>query len=171
MLVLDDLSTGRTSNVEHVLKSARVEFVQGSVLDRSMVHDLPDAADASVHLASAVGLGLVVDCPVDTLLNDVLAAALENPVLLTSTSEIYGRSDGRIVSEDSNRIVGPTSKSAVELLDLQGVRRGARAGLSPLARGGQSCRAALQHGQRPPRPGSTAWSFRGLFPRRSPVRP
>jgi UDP-glucose 4-epimerase len=119
VLVLDDLSTGRLSNIEHLLDSGRVEFVEGSVLDRSLVHELLDAADACVHLASVVGVGLVVDRPVDTLLRNVrgadtvlsATAALGKPVLLTSTSEIYGKSDGRIVSEDSDRILGPTSKA------------------------------------------------------------
>jgi UDP-glucose 4-epimerase len=119
VLVLDDLSTGRLSNIEHLLDSGRVEFVEGSVFDRSLVHELLDAADACVHLASVVGVGLVVDRPVDTLLHNVrgadtvlsATAALGKPVLLTSTSEIYGKSDGRIVSEDSDRILGPTSKA------------------------------------------------------------
>ena len=119
MLVLDDLSTGRQSNIEHLLDSGRVELVEGSVLDRSLVHELLDAADACLHLASAVGVGLVVDRPVDTLLSNVrgtdtvlsAAAALGKPTLLTSTSEIYGKSDGRIVSEDSDRILGSTSKA------------------------------------------------------------
>jgi UDP-glucose 4-epimerase len=119
VLVLDDLSTGRLKNIEHLLESGRVEFVEGSVLDRNLVHELLDAADACLHLASAVGVGLVVDRPVDTLLDNVrgtdtvlsAAAALGRPLLLTSTSEIYGKSDGRIVSEDSDRILGPTSKT------------------------------------------------------------
>jgi UDP-glucose 4-epimerase len=89
------------------------------VLDRSLVDELLDAADACLHLASAVGVGLVVDRPVDTLLSNVrgtdtvlsAAAALGKPLLLTSTSEIYGKSDGRIVSEASDRTLGPTSKA------------------------------------------------------------
>jgi UDP-glucose 4-epimerase len=119
VLVLDDLSTGCLSNIEHLLDSGRVEFVEGSVLDQRLVHELLDAADACVHLAAAVGVGLVVDRPVDTLLGNVrgtdsvlsAAAALGKPALLTSTSEIYGKSDGRIVSEDSDRILGPTPKA------------------------------------------------------------
>jgi UDP-glucose 4-epimerase len=119
VLVLDDLSTGRLSNIEHLLEAGHVEFVEGSADDRRLVHELLDAADACVHLASVVGVGLVVDRPVDTLLSNVrgtdtvlsATAALGKPVLLTSTSEIYGKSDGRVVSEDSDRILGPTSKA------------------------------------------------------------
>jgi UDP-glucose 4-epimerase len=119
VLVLDDLSTGRLSNIEHLLEAGHVEFVEGSTDDRRLVHELLDAADACVHLASVVGVGLVVDRPVDTLLSNVrgtdtvlsATAALGKPVLLTSTSEIYGKSDGRVVSEDSDRILGPTSKA------------------------------------------------------------
>lgn len=119
VLVLDDLSTGRVSNIDHLLQAGRVEFAEGSVLDRNLVHELLDEADACLHLASAVGVGLVVDRPVDTLLGNVrgtdtvlsAAAARRKPLLLTSTSEIYGKSDGRTVSEDSDRILGPTSKA------------------------------------------------------------
>jgi UDP-glucose 4-epimerase len=119
VLVLDDLSTGRLGNIEHLLEAGRVEFVEGSVHDRSLVHGLLDGADACVHLASVVGVGLVVDRPVDTLLSNVrgtdtvlsASAARGRPLLLTSTSEIYGKSDGRIVAEDSDRLLGPTSKA------------------------------------------------------------
>jgi UDP-glucose 4-epimerase len=119
VLVLDDLSTGRLSNIEHLLESGRLEFIEGSVLDRNLVHELLEGADACVHLASAVGVSLVVDRPIDTLLNNVrgadtvlsASAALEKRLLFTSTSEIYGKSDGRVVSEDSDRILGPTSKA------------------------------------------------------------
>ena len=119
VIVLDDLSTGRLGNIEHLLESGRVDFVEGSVLDGNLVHELLDGSDACVHLASAVGVSLVVERPVDTLLSNVrgtdtvlsAAAGLKKPVLFTSTSEIYGKSDGRIVSEDSDRILGPTSRA------------------------------------------------------------
>jgi UDP-glucose 4-epimerase len=119
VLVLDDLSTGRLSNIEHLRESGRAEFIKGSVLDRDLVHELLEGTDACVHLASAVGVSLVVDRPLDTLLSNVrgvdtvlsATAALKKRVLFTSTSEIYGKSDGRTVSEDSDRILGPTSKA------------------------------------------------------------
>jgi UDP-glucose 4-epimerase len=119
VLVLDDLSTGRLTNIEHLLESGRVSFIEGSVLDRNLVPELLDRADACVHLASAVGVSLVVKRPVDTLLSNVrgadtvlsAAAALKKRLLFTSTSEIYGKSDGRIVSENSDRILGATSKA------------------------------------------------------------
>ena len=68
VLVLDDLSTGRVGNIAHLLESRRAQFVEGSVLDRNLVRELLDRVDACLHLASAVGVGLVVDRPVDTLL-------------------------------------------------------------------------------------------------------
>jgi UDP-glucose 4-epimerase len=119
VVVLEDLSTGRRGNIEHLLESGRVDFVEGSVLDGNLVHELLDGSDACVHLASAVGVSLVVERPVDTLLSNVrgtdtvlsAAAGLKKRVLFTSTSEIYGKSDGRVVSEDSDRILGPTSKA------------------------------------------------------------
>jgi UDP-glucose 4-epimerase len=118
VLILDDLSTGRLGNIEHLLESGHVEFVEGSVLDGNLVRELLEATDACAHLASVVGVSLVVDRPVDTLLSNVrgtdtvfsAAAALEKRLLFTSTSEVYGKSEGRFLSEDSDRVLGPTSK-------------------------------------------------------------
>jgi UDP-glucose 4-epimerase len=119
VLVLDDLSTGRLSNIEHLLESGRAEFVEGSVLDGNLVRKLLDATDACVHLAAVVGVSLVVDRPVDALLSNVrgtdavlsAAATLEKRLLFTSTSEVYGKSEGRSLSEEGDRVLGPTSKA------------------------------------------------------------
>jgi UDP-glucose 4-epimerase len=117
VLVLDDLSTGRRQNLEHVLDLELVEFVEGSVVDESLVDACFGSVDRCVHLASAVGVQLVVSRPLDSLQrnvrgNDVVISAAARhrcPLLFTSTSEIYGKhSDGALV-EDSDRIVGPPS--------------------------------------------------------------
>ena len=118
VVVLDDLSTGARENLEPALASNLVEFVEGSVLDADLVDDLMRSVDACVHLASAVGVQLVVSRPLDTLRrnihgNDIVisaAARHDRPLLFTSTSEIYGkRSDGAL-SEDSDRVLGPPNK-------------------------------------------------------------
>jgi UDP-glucose 4-epimerase len=117
-VVLDDLSTGARENLEPALASNLVEFVEGSVLDADLVDDLMRSVDACVHLASAVGVQLVVSRPLDTLRrnihgNDIVisaAARHDRPLLFTSTSEIYGkRSDGAL-SEDADRVLGPPNK-------------------------------------------------------------
>jgi UDP-glucose 4-epimerase len=117
VLVLDDLSTGRRENLEHVLDSDLVEFTEGSVLDQSLVDECFATVDRCVHLASAVGVQLVVSRPLDSLQrnvrgNDIVistAARRRCPLLFASTSEIYGkRSDGAL-AEESDRILGPPS--------------------------------------------------------------
>jgi UDP-glucose 4-epimerase len=117
VLVLDDLSTGRRENLEHALDSELVEFIEGSVVDESLVDTCFGSVDRCVHLASAVGVQLVVSRPLDSLQrnvrgNDVVISAAARhrcPLLFTSTSEIYGKHSDGALAEDSDRIVGPPS--------------------------------------------------------------
>jgi UDP-glucose 4-epimerase len=118
VLVLDDLSTGSRENLDGSLSSSLVEFIEGSVLDEDLVDCCMRSVDGCLHLASAVGVQLVVSRPLETLRrnihgNDIVisaAARRGRPLLFTSTSEIYGkRSDGAL-SEDSDRLVGPPNK-------------------------------------------------------------
>jgi UDP-glucose 4-epimerase len=118
VLALDDLSTGDPKNLENAIGSNLVELLEGSVLDEDLVDGCMRSVDACLHLASAVGVQLVVSRPLETLRrnvqgNDIVisaAARHDRPLLFTSTSEVYGkRSDGAL-SEDSDRIVGPPQK-------------------------------------------------------------
>lgn len=119
VLILDDLSTGRLENVEHLLASGRAELVEGSVLDEELVLELLDSVDTCIHLASVVGVALVVGRPVDTLLRNVrgadvvlsASAALQKRTVFASTSEVYGKTSGHALREDSDRIVGSTTKA------------------------------------------------------------
>jgi UDP-glucose 4-epimerase len=134
VVVLDDLSTGRLENLTHQLAAGRVDLVEGSVLDESLVLELMREADACVHFASVVGVNLVVQRPIDTLLQNVrgadtvlsAAAAHDTPALVMSTSEVYGKSNGAL-REDADRMLGATwtsrwnyaiSKSYAEALAL-----------------------------------------------------
>jgi UDP-glucose 4-epimerase len=115
VVLLDDLSTGRLENVEHVIDSDSVEFVEGSMLDEGLVDELMQSVDACLHLASAVGVQLVVSRPLDSLQrnirgNDIVisaAARHERRLLFASTSEVYGKNSSGALSEDSDRILGP----------------------------------------------------------------
>jgi UDP-glucose 4-epimerase len=117
VLVLDDLSTGRRENVEHLLGEGQVELVEGSVLDEPLVDRCMQSVDRCFHLASAVGVRLVVDAPLDTLLGivrgaDIVTAAAarhDSRLLLTSTSEVYGKRQDGVVDERSDRLLGATS--------------------------------------------------------------
>ena len=114
VVVLDDLSTGRLVNIEHLMPRDGFTFVKGSVLDGDLVNDLAGRVDAIFHLAAAVGVKTIIDNPLESLLTNVqgtatvLAAANRrgNQVLLTSTSEIYGKNTASALREDDDRILG-----------------------------------------------------------------
>jgi UDP-glucose 4-epimerase len=117
VLVLDDLSTGRLSNLEGALETGRVEFVEGSVTDERLVAECMEASDVCFHLAAAVGVKLIVDRPLETTLRNVrgcdivtgAAAQFGKRLLYASTSEIYGKNGRGPLSESSERILGSTA--------------------------------------------------------------
>ena len=119
VLLLDDLSTGRRSNIEHVLESEHVEFVHGSILDEDLVKETVGQVDAVFHLASAVGVQLIVNHPLDTLQRNVrgtdivlsAAAHARKRTLYASTSEIYGKLSQGALNEESDRVMGPPTKT------------------------------------------------------------
>jgi UDP-glucose 4-epimerase len=119
VIALDDLSTGRRENIEQHLDGGQVELVDGSVLDADLVGDCMRRADVCMHLASAVGVQLVVDKPLESLQlnvrgNDiVISAAAEQGrrLLFTSTSEIYGKNSEDGIKETSDRILGSPYKA------------------------------------------------------------
>ena len=122
VVLLDDLSTGRAENIEHLLEGRyadRVTFASGSVLDYPLVERLASEVDVIVHLAASVGVQLIVSRPLDSLLNNVRgteivldAAAKFGPkVLVASTSEIYGKNAAGALHEDADRILGSPLKA------------------------------------------------------------
>ncbi|HBT78464.1 MAG TPA: nucleoside-diphosphate sugar epimerase [Planctomycetaceae bacterium] len=116
--VVDDLSTGRWSNIAHLESDPDFRAVVASADDVKLMGDEIPRHSFIFHLASAVGVQLVVDRPVETVQRIVrttdviveLAARFRRPVLLTSTSEVYGKSEAIPFSEDADTVMGPTSK-------------------------------------------------------------
>jgi UDP-glucose 4-epimerase len=114
--LLDDLSTGRAENVAHLRPSPDLTFVRDSVENDATVNMLMAQCDAVFHLAAAVGVQLIVDQPVRTIQTTihgtevVLEAAnrFGRPVLITSSSEVYGKGTRVPFSEDDDVLVGPT---------------------------------------------------------------
>lgn len=114
--VLDDLSTGRRSNLRHHAEDARVRIVEGSILDESVVANLVGACDRVFHLAAAVGVAHIVADPLRSLLvnargtENVVTACAEREckILITSSSEVYGRGGRVPMHEDDDRILGST---------------------------------------------------------------
>jgi UDP-glucose 4-epimerase len=119
VLVLDDLSTGRLENLEHLIEAGSLEFVEGSATDRDLVADCLERTDFCFHLASAVGVQLIVSRPLDTLRRNVLgvetvmgeAVRLGRPLLYTSTSEIYGKNSDGALHEEADRVLGSPFKA------------------------------------------------------------
>lgn len=119
VLVLDDLSTGRLENLEDATSRGGVEFVEGSILDEKLVDECTQAADICLHLAAAVGVELILERPLDSLLRNVRGsdnvissvARHGGKVLVASSSEVYGKNNSGPLSETSDRILGPTSTS------------------------------------------------------------
>jgi UDP-glucose 4-epimerase len=115
--VLDDLSTGRLSNLEGCLR--RIDFHRGSALDSGLVDALVRDSDVVVHLAAAVGVRLVLERPVDSLLRNiggaetVLAAAdrYGRKVMVASSSEIYGKNLRGPFREEDDRVLGSNQVS------------------------------------------------------------
>ena len=114
--ILDDLSTGKVDNVREHVDAGSARLVRGSVLDSALVADLVSEADVIYHLAAAVGVRHIVRDPIRSALTNVrgtenvLGAAFERrvPTLLTSSSEVYGRSTHAPFREDGERVLGPT---------------------------------------------------------------
>ena len=114
--LLDDLSTGRIDNIRHLTNDPRVRVVRDSVENTETINLLAADCDAIFHLASAVGVQLVVDEPVRTISTTihgtevVLAAAnrFNRPVLLTSSSEVYGKGSRVPFAEDDDVVMGAT---------------------------------------------------------------
>lgn len=131
VVVLDDLSTGREENLAGISDSVR--FVRGSILDPLVVDEFVSSVDVVFHLAAAVGVKLVVERPLRSFLTNikgcenVLEAAhrYRRKVLVTSSSEIYGKLATGPFKEDDDRVLGSnkvsrwgysTSKAVDELL-------------------------------------------------------
>lgn len=114
--VIDDLSTGSIRNIAHLKSQERFTYVIETVLNRPVLAELIDDCDAVFHLAAAVGVRLIVESPVRTIETNVsgtesvlaLASKKKRPVLVASTSEVYGKSADVPFHEDGDLVLGPT---------------------------------------------------------------
>jgi UDP-glucose 4-epimerase len=115
--VLDDLSTGSIDNIRHLKASSQFEYTIESASNPRLVAELVDEADAIYHLAAAVGVELIVESPVRTIETNVHTTEVvlqqankkKKPVLIASTSEVYGKSAKLPYAEGDDLLLGPTS--------------------------------------------------------------
>jgi len=116
VVVLDDLSTGVRSNISSYNK---IQFIQGSILDKNKVESVISECDYILHLAAAVGVFNIVKKPLRSILTNVAGAELileaadryKKPILMVSSSEIYGKNQKVPLSEEDDRVLGSPSKA------------------------------------------------------------
>jgi UDP-glucose 4-epimerase len=119
VVALDDLSTGSARNLDHLEGTPGFVFHRGTILDHELVAILAARADVVVHLAAAVGVKLIVERPLDSLITNIrgtevvldAVARARCKVLVTSTSEIYGKNADGPLREDADRILGSPFKA------------------------------------------------------------
>lgn len=117
--VVDDLSTGSLANISHLFSESRFQFVHCSITDERALEEAVAHCDVIFHLAAAVGVSLILDQPLSSIETNVLgthmllklARRYGRGVLMTSTSEVYGKSSRQRFHEDDDLILGPTTRS------------------------------------------------------------
>jgi UDP-glucose 4-epimerase len=116
--ILDDLSTGSMRNIAHLRGHENFRYVIDTMLNAPLLAELVDEADAIFHLAAAVGVKLIVESPVRTIETNVrctelllsVAAKKRKKVLITSTSEVYGKNQEVPFHEESDLVMGATTR-------------------------------------------------------------
>ncbi|MEP0763447.1 MAG: GDP-mannose 4,6-dehydratase [Chloroflexota bacterium] len=117
--IIDNLSTGRFENIAHLEKTPGFRYAIEDIRHAAVMDRLVSECDVIYHLAAAVGVFSIVHSPIDTLEINVggteivlqTARRYRRPVLIASTSEVYGKGVKVPFSEDDDRILGPTTKS------------------------------------------------------------
>ncbi len=114
VVALDNLSTGRLSNVDTAGRHRNFRFVQASVLDEMAVDELTHQCDVVVHLAAAVGVKLIVEEPLKSLTTNIRGSEIvieaahryRRKIMVASTSEIYGKNVSDSLHETADRVLG-----------------------------------------------------------------
>ncbi len=119
VVVLDDLSTGNSDNLKAVAANPNLRVIAGKISTCADLPDLVRNSESIFHLAAAVGVDLVVKSPIHVLETNLhetevllkAAAAHRVPILIASTSEVYGKSEKPAFSEDDDLLIGPPQHS------------------------------------------------------------
>jgi UDP-glucose 4-epimerase len=117
VVVLDNLSTGLAKNLSSI--NEKITFQEGNILDKAVIGKLVSESDFVVHLAAALGVFNIVNKPLESLRTNLQGSELVleacdkygKPVLVASTSEIYGKNDKVPLNEEDDRIIGHPLKS------------------------------------------------------------
>jgi len=116
--VIDNLWTGKLSNISHLQTDKNFHLIVDTILNESVMNELIFKVDQIYHLAAAVGVKNVMDHPVESLEVNVkgteillrLANRFKKKVLITSSSEVYGKHIEHSLSEEDNRVMGSVKK-------------------------------------------------------------
>lgn len=116
---IDNLSTGKIENIQHLMQNPHFHFHQDSILNHTLLDSLTENSDLVFHLAAAVGVKLIMEDTIHTIEANILgtegvlktALKYRRPVLIASTSEVYGKSKQIPFNEDQDIVLGPTSKN------------------------------------------------------------
>lgn len=116
--LLDDLSTGSIENILLIKSHPNLTYHIDTIRNFRLTAELVDMCDICYHLAAAVGVRLIVESPVSTIETNIrgtdivlsLAAKKRKRVVITSTSEVYGKRNRVPFSEDDDLVMGPTNK-------------------------------------------------------------
>ena len=116
--ILDNLSTGSMENIRHLKGFENLEYHLDGIENQQLLAELVDDADVIFHFAAAVGVKLIVESPVRTIETNVngtqlileAASKKKKLLLLASTSEVYGKNTNVPFHEDSDLVLGPTTK-------------------------------------------------------------
>jgi UDP-glucose 4-epimerase len=117
VVILDNMSTGSSRNI--VTFQSKVDLVSGSILDRKVVDKLVEKSDFVIHLAAALGVLNIVNKPLDSLKTNLQGTEIvlesannySKPILIASTSEIYGKNYKVPLNEEDDRVIGHPLKS------------------------------------------------------------
>ena len=117
--VIDNLSTGQFSNIAALEGSPDFSVFVDDIRNEHLAEELIRGADFVYHLAASVGVKMIIEQPTETLINNIVgteivlrnACRYRKPLLITSTSEVYGKSQQATFREEDDRVMGPTSKS------------------------------------------------------------
>ena len=118
VFILDDLSTGSIDNIAHLKGRTGFNYTIDTVFNDSLTAELVDRADVVFHLAAAVGVKLIVERPVHTIETNVHGTEVvlrhankkKKLVVITSTSEVYGKSANAPFHEDADLVLGATTR-------------------------------------------------------------
>lgn len=119
VIAIDNLSTGKLENINHLKSNPKFEFITGDIMDEALMDIFTDKCERIFHLAAAVGVKLIIEKPVETIETNIMGTEIiykyankhKKKVIVASTSEVYGKNNEIPFKETDDSVYGPTVKS------------------------------------------------------------